>query len=149
MNTKIRSLIITFIAAGSITATMAPAISQAQPIDRSGGVVATMRRKVNPCTQLNANYNKAQEALLEAIEKAKDVVYGTSLEINQTQVKEAEGQVNLASIAAFEWGCSVAARKTAPPLGVAVPVTGITSTPSVAITSPVVKKVTSPVTAVG
>jgi len=151
MNTKIRTTIITLTAAASIaTATFAPAISQAQPIDRSGGIVATKMRQLknNPCPQLLSNYNNAQGALLDAVEKAKSLYERTIEETNAANVREAEGNLASASIAAWEYGCFGAASET-PPARVVAPVTGITSTPP-ATTKPVVAaNATRPVTALG
>ncbi len=141
MNTRIRTTIIGLIAAGSFAAAIAPAVSQAQPIDRSGGVVTAKRRQLsNPCGQLTGNYNKAQETLLDALEEAKNVTDSVTEGINQTRVKEAEGAANLASIAAWEYGC-FAASESAPP-SVVAPVTVITSTPTVTTKPVVVKTVT-------
>jgi hypothetical protein len=82
---------------------------------------------VNPCGGINASYNKAYEALLEAIEAKKEQADKVHPEMTQAEaqanIEEAEAQVHLASIAAFEWGCD-AAMHTSPTSVVRAPVGG-------------------------
>jgi len=70
-----------------------------------------------PCSGINSNYNKAYEALLEAIETKKEQAGKVHPDMSQAEaqagIEEAEAQVHLAGIAAFEWGCDVAIHPTA------------------------------------
>jgi hypothetical protein len=109
MNTKIRTAIITLIAAGSFAATtVAPAVSQAQPIDRSGGAVAMKLRnqKNNPCPGINTNLSNGQQVLGDSLDwKA----LKNAGEANATKgIAEGEAAVNIASGEAFEAGCDPA-----------------------------------------
>ena len=82
----------------------------------------------DPCTAINANYNKAYETLLEDLQSQKELVNTVNPQLTQGEggaaearkkVEEAEAAVHLAEIAAFEWGCDVALRHT-PPTSVVV-----------------------------
>lgn len=119
MLSKTRTTIITLVASASfVVASMAPAVSQAQwhTYCVSGHCITHKNFTsggVNPCAGTTANYNKAYEALLEAIQTKKEQADKVHPEMTQaeaqTKIEEAEAQVHLASIAAFEWGCDVAA----------------------------------------
>jgi hypothetical protein len=86
-----------------------------------------------PCAAISGNYTKAYEALLEAIQTKKEQADKVDPEMTQAEaqakVEEAEAQVHLASVAAFEWGCDIAAH-TSPASVVVAPVGAIQSTPA-------------------
>jgi hypothetical protein len=119
MNTRIRTMIAAVaVCAGFAAATIAPAVSQAQwhTYCVSGHCITHTNYTVggvSPCTGINSSYNKAYETLLEAIQAKKEQAEQVHPEMTQAeaqaQIEEAEAQVHLASIAAFEWGCDVAA----------------------------------------
>lgn len=75
---------------------------------------------VSPCAGIGSNYSKAYEGLLEALQNKKEQADKVHPEMTQKeaqeQVEEAEAAVHAADLAAFEWGCSVAApASTVPP----------------------------------
>jgi hypothetical protein len=133
---KIRASIIALVASTSFAvAGVAPAVSQAQwhTYCVSGHCITHTNYKsggVNPCEGINGNYNKAYEGLLEAIqtkiEQADKVQPEMTQAEAQAKIEEAEAQVHLASIAAFEWGCDVAVH-TAPTPVVVAPVGSVRS----------------------
>jgi hypothetical protein len=128
---KIRASIIALIASlGFAAAAVAPAVSQAQwhTYCVAGHCVTHANYTlggVDPCTGINANYNKAYEALLEAIQNKQEQADKVHPEMTQAEaqakIEEDEAQVHLQSIAAFEWGCDVAAH-TSPTSPVVAPV---------------------------
>jgi hypothetical protein len=67
---------------------------------------------VSPCSAIGASYGKAYEGLLDALQAEKELPDKVHPEMTpaeaQAAVEAAEAQVNLAGIAAFEWGCGVA-----------------------------------------
>ena len=74
----------------------------------------------SPCARIGSNYSKAYESLLEALQNQKELPDKVHPEMTQKeaqeQVEEAEAAVHAADLAAFEWGCSVAApARTVPP----------------------------------
>ena len=97
---------------------------------------------MDPCGGVNANYNKAYEALLEAIQTKKEQADKVHPEMTQAEaqakIEEAEAQAHLASIAAFEWGCDVAAR-TSPASVVVTPVGVVQGSPEVRSSLPSVQ----------
>jgi Skp family chaperone for outer membrane proteins len=113
LSTKTRTTIIALVAASSFAvASVAPAVSQAQwhTYCVSGHCITHSnftRGGADPCVGINANYNKAYEALLEAIQTKKEQADKVHPEMTQAEaqakIEEAEAQVHLASIAAFEW----------------------------------------------
>lgn len=119
MSIKIRTTVVALVASISFAAaTVAPAVSQAQwhTICFSGHCTTHKNFTtggVDPCAGAKAGYDKAYEALLEAIQTKKEEADKVNPEMTQAEaqaaVEEAEAQVHLASIAAFEWGCDVAA----------------------------------------
>jgi hypothetical protein len=123
LSTKIRTAIIALVASASfVVASVAPAVSQAQwhTICVSGHCITHTNFTVGgvaPCVGINGNYNKAYEGLLEAIQTKKEQADKVHPEMTQAeaqaQIEEAEAQVHLASIAAFEWGCDVAMHTSA------------------------------------
>ncbi|MFI4990863.1 MAG: hypothetical protein ACHQHO_08140 [Solirubrobacterales bacterium] len=130
MLSKTRITIVTLVAsAGLAVAAVAPAVSQAQwhTYCVSGHCIThknfTTGGGVNPCVGANENYNKAYEALLDAIQNKKDQADRVHPEMTQAeaqaQIEEAEGRVHLASVAAFEWGCDVAVHSSPGSLGTA------------------------------
>ena len=137
LSTKIRTTIVALVAAGSFAAaTVAPTVSQAQwhTICMSGHCTTHNNFKVgggDPCTGINANYSKAYEALLDAIQTKNELADKVHPEMTQAeaqaQIEEDEAQVHLASIAAFEWGCDVALR-ISPTRVVRAPIHGIRAT---------------------
>ena len=134
MLSKTRTTIITLVASASFAvASVAPAVSQAQwhTYCVSGHCITHKNFTsggVNPCVGTNANYNKAYEAVLEAIQTKKEQADKVHPEMTQAEaqakIEEDEAQVHLASIAAFEWGCDVAAH-TSPTSVVVAPVGAI------------------------
>jgi hypothetical protein len=145
LSTKIRTTVVGLVAsAGFLVASVAPAVSQAQwhtycvsghcithTNFTSGGVEA--------CPGINANYNKAYEGLLEAIQTKKEQADKVHPEITQAEaqvkIEEAEAQVHLASIAAFEWGCDVAVH-TSPASTVVAPVGAVQASPEGSTSKP-------------
>jgi len=135
MLSKTRTATITLVAALSFAgASLIPTVAQAQwhSYCVAGHCVTHSNFTtggVDPCVGINANYNKAYEALLEDIQTKKEQADKVHPEMTQAeaqaQIEEAEAQVHLASIAAFEWGCDVAAH-TSPTSAVAtVPYTSL------------------------
>jgi hypothetical protein len=118
MNTKIRTAIITLIAAGGFaTATVAPAVSQAQwhTICNAGHCTTHQNAKLNgkaPCEAIKAASGGAYDGLLGAIGPRPVLVNGpsgTQVEAERThQIEEEEARVAAAERAAFEYGCSPA-----------------------------------------
>jgi hypothetical protein len=127
LSTKTRTTIIALVASASFAAaSLAPAVSQAQwhTICYAGHCTTHQNYTVggvDPCTGLNSNYGKAYEALLEAIETKKEQADKVHPEMTQSEaqakIDEAEAQVHLVSIAAFEWGCAAAARTSPTSVG--------------------------------
>jgi len=118
MLSKTRFTIATMIATASFAiAAVAPAVSQAQWHTYCVAGHCTTHTNftiggVSPCVGVGASYNKAYEALLEAIQNKKEQADKVHPEMTQAeaqaQIEEAEAQVHLAGIAAFEWGCDIA-----------------------------------------
>ena len=118
ISTKIRTTIIALVASASFAAaSVAPAVSQAQwhTICMAGHCTTHQNYTVggvDPCTGINSNYSKAYEGLLEAIQTKKEQADKVHPEMTQAEaqvkIEEAEAQVHLADIAAFEWGCEAA-----------------------------------------
>jgi hypothetical protein len=138
MLSKTRTTIITVVALASIAVVaVAPAVSQAQWHTLCSAGHCTTHKNftiggVDPCVGANANYGKAYEGLLEAIQTKKEEADKVHPEMTQAEaqaeIEEAEAQVHLASIAAFEWGCDVAAHTSPASTGV-VPVGGLKHSP--------------------
>ena len=138
LSTKIRTTIIALVASASfVVAAVAPAVSQAQwhTYCVSGHCITHTNYTsggVSPCDGINANYNKAYEALLDAIQTKKEQADKVHPEMTQAeaqaQIEEAEAQVHLASIAAFEWGCDVAVHTSPTPV-VVTPVGAVQASP--------------------
>lgn len=134
LGTKIRTTVITLVAALSFAgASLIPTVAQAQWHTYCVAGHCTTHTNftlggVNPCGGINASSNKAYEALLEAIEAKKEQADKVHPEMTQAEaqanIEEAEAQVHLASIAAFEWGCD-AAMHTSPTSVVRAPVGAI------------------------
>ncbi len=118
MNSKIRTVIISLVAAGSVATTMAaPAVSQAQwhTICNAGHCITHQNAKVNgkaPCEAVKAGSGSAYDGLLDAIGPRPVLVNGpsgTQVEAERThQIEEEEARVAAAERAAFEWGCGPA-----------------------------------------
>ena len=75
----------------------------------------------SPCAKIGSNYSKAYEGLLEALQNQKEQLDKVHPEMTQKeaqeQVEDAEAAVHAADLAAFEWGCTVAApSRTVPPV---------------------------------
>jgi len=129
MLSKTRITVLTLItSAGFAVASAAPAVSQAQwhTYCVSGHCVTHKNFTtggVNPCAGVNANYDKAYEAMLEAIQAKKEQADKVHPEMTQAeaqaQIEEAEARVHLAEVAAFEWGCDVAMHTSSTSLGAA------------------------------
>ncbi len=145
MLSKTRTTILALVASASFAvAAAAPAVSQAQwhTYCVSGHCTTHQNFKIggqDPCGAINSNYNKAYEGLLEAIQTKKEQADKVHPEMTQAeaqaQIEEAEAQVHLASIAAFEWGCA-AAMHTSPGRVVVAPV-GKVKVASKVVSSPV------------
>jgi hypothetical protein len=133
---KIRTGVIALVASASFgVAAVVPAVSQAQwhTYCVSGHCIThTNYTSGDPCAGIGANYNKAYEVLLEAIQTKKEQADKVQPEMTQAEaqakIEEAEAQVHLASIAAFEWGCDVAVH-TSPTSVVVAPVGAVQSSP--------------------
>lgn len=84
---------------------------------------------VSPCSGISSTYDKAYEALLEALQNKKEQADKVHPEMTQTeaqeQIEEAEARVHAASLASFEWGCDVAAAAHTSPVSVKAQVTAI------------------------
>lgn len=125
---RIRTTAVTIVAALSFAgASLVPAAAQAQwhTYCVAGHCITHTNFTLggtNPCTTVNSNYNKAYETLLEAIQNKKEQADKVHPEMTQAEaqaeIEADEAQVHLASIAAFEWGCDVAAMHTSPTTGV-------------------------------
>lgn len=134
LSTRIRTTAIALSAALSFAgASLAPTVAQAQwhTYCVAGHCTTHTNFKLegtDPCGAINAKYNSAYEALLEAIEAKKTQSDKVHPEMSQAEaqagIEEAEAQVHLASIAAFEWGCDVAMHTSASSTG-KLPVTAI------------------------
>jgi hypothetical protein len=135
LRTKIRTTVIALVATLSFAgASLVPTVAQAQwhTYCTSGHCITHTNFTiggVSPCTAIDANYNKAYDGLLEALQTEKELPDKVHPEMTQAEaqagVEAAEGQVHLASIASFEWGCSVTSQAASTPV-VKVPV-GATS----------------------
>jgi len=135
MLSKTRTTTITLVAALSFAgASLIPTVAQAQwhTYCVAGHCMTHSNYTtgvVDPCVGINANYNKAYEALLEDIQTKKEEADKVHPEMTQAeaqaQIEEAEAQVHLASIAAFEWGCDVAAHTSPTSAVVTVPYTSL------------------------
>jgi hypothetical protein len=144
--TKIRTSIITLVAAFSFGgAAIVPTASQAQwhTYCMSGHCITHTNFKiggVDPCVGAIGNYNKAYDSLLDAIQTKKEQADKVQPEMTQAEaqakIEEAEGQVHLASIAAFEWGCDVAAH-AAPTSVVVAPIGAVQGSPEGSTLPPV------------
>ncbi len=129
MLSKTRITIVTLVASAAFAvAAVIPAVSQAQWHTYCVAGHCTTHKNftnggVSPCVGANANYNKAYEALLDAIQNKKEQADKVHPEMTQAeaqaQIEEAEGRVHLASVAAFEWGCDVAVHTSSGSLGAA------------------------------
>ena len=145
--TKIRASIIALVVSLSFAAAaVAPAVSQAQwhTYCVAGHCVTHANFTsggVDPCTGINSNYNKAYEALLEAIQTKQEQADKVHPEMTQAEaqakIEEDEAQVHLDSIAAFEWGCDVAVHAS-PTSPVVAPVGAVQASPA-ATTVPTVQ----------
>jgi hypothetical protein len=123
LSTRIRTTAAGLIAALSFAgASLVPTAAQAQwhTYCVAGHCITHTNFKLegnDPCGGINAKYNSAYEALLEAIEGKKTLSDKVHPEMTpaeaQAEVEAAEAQVHLASIAAFEWGCDVAMHTSA------------------------------------
>jgi hypothetical protein len=122
LSRKLRTLIVASVATFSFAAaSIVPAVSQAQWHTYCVSGQCTTHKNftiggVEPCVGINGNYDKAYEGLLEAIQNKQDQADKVHPEMTQAEaqakVEEAEAQVHLASVAAFEWGCDVALRSS-------------------------------------
>ena len=131
LRTKIRTTVITLVAALSFAgASLVPTAAQAQwhTYCTSGHCITHTNFTiggVSPCTAIDANSSKAYEGLLEALQTEKELPDKVHPEMTEAEaqagVEAAEAQVHLASIASFEWGCSVASQAGSPSV-VKVPV---------------------------
>jgi hypothetical protein len=129
MLSKTRTTIITLVASASFAgASLVPTAAQAQWHNYcvAGHCITHANYTYgDPC----ANYNKAYEGLLEALQRQKELAvtvnpgevqgYGGEAEA-KAAVEEAEARVHQAEIAAFEYGCNIAA-KTSQTSGVVAP----------------------------
>jgi hypothetical protein len=125
LSTKIRTAIIALVASAGV-ASAAPAVSQAQwhTYCVAGHCITHSNfTSGDPCVGINGNYNKDYETLLEDIQTKKEQADKVHPEMTQAEaqakIEEAEAQVHLDSIAAFEWGCSVAVHTSPTPVVVA------------------------------
>jgi len=131
LRTKIRIAVIPLVAVLSFTgASLLPNAAQAQWHTICTAGHCTTHKNftiggVSPCSAIGANYGKAYEGLLEALQAEKELPDKVHPEMTpaeaQADVEEAEAQVHSASIASFEWGCDIAAQAMSTP-GVKVPV---------------------------
>ena len=127
LSNRIRTTAVGFAAALSLAgASLGAATAQAQwhTICMAGHCTTHTNFKLegtNPCSAINSNYSKAYEGLLEAIEEKKqqgDKVHPEMTQAEaQAEIEEAEAQVHLASIAAFEWGCDAALHTSTSAIG--------------------------------
>jgi hypothetical protein len=139
--TKIRASIIALVASLSFAAAaVAPAVSQAQwhTYCVAGHCITHANYTsggVDPCAGINANYNKAYETLLEAIQTKNEQADKVQPEMTQAEaqakIEEDEAQVHLASVAAFEWGCDIAVHTSpiSPTSPVVAPVGAVQASP--------------------
>src|SRR3984893_16080282 len=145
--TKIRASIIALVVSLSFAAAaVAPAVSQAQwhTYCVAGPCVTHANFTsggVDPCTGINSNYNKAYEALLEAIQTKQEQADKVHPEMTQAEaqakIEEDEEQDHLDSIAASESGCDVAVHSS-PTSPVVAPVGAVQASPA-ATTVPTVQ----------
>ena len=123
LRTKISTTVITLVAALSFAgASLVPTAAQAQwhTICTAGHCITHTNFTiggVGPCTAIDANYSKAYDGLLEALQTEKELPDKVHPEMTkaeaQAAVEDAEAQVHLASIASFEWGCNAASQASA------------------------------------
>ncbi len=126
LRTKIRTTVIALVAAlGLAGASLVPAAAQAQwhTICTAGHCTTHTNFTiggVSPCAAIDANYGKAYEGLLGALQAQKELPDKVHPEMTpaeaQAAVEEAEGQVHQASVASFEWGCSAASLAASKPV---------------------------------
>jgi hypothetical protein len=122
-STKVRTAIVALVAsASSGVAALAPAVSQAQWHNYCVAGHCTTHQNFTiggkePCEVIKANYEKAYDGLLQALEPRAVLVNGPSgpqVEAERAhQIEEEEGRVREAEREAFTWGCDVAARTSA------------------------------------
>ena len=123
MLTKTRTAIITLIAALSFAgASLVPKAAQAQwhTYCTAGHCITHTNFTiggVSPCSAIDANYSKAYDGLLEALQTEKELPDKVHPEMTkaeaQAAVEDAEAQVHLASIGSFECSCSAASQAAA------------------------------------
>ena len=125
--TKITTIAVSLAAALSFAgAAMVPTAAQAQwhTLCIDGHCITHTNYTIggeSPCARIGSNYSKAYEGLLEALQNQKELPDKVHPEMTpkeaQEQVEDAEAAVHAADLAAFEWGCSVAApSRTVPPV---------------------------------
>jgi hypothetical protein len=124
--TKIRTTVLALVATLSLAgASLVPAAAQAQwhTYCTAGHCITHTNFTiggVSPCAAIEAGYGKAYDGLLEALQKEKELPDRVHPEMTpaeaQAAVEDAEAQVHLASIASFEWGCSVTSQATSAPV---------------------------------
>jgi hypothetical protein len=129
--TKISTALISLIAALSIAGpSLVPSAAQAQYHNYCvGGHCFTHTNFTiggqSPCTAIGGSYDKAYGGLLEALQNQKELPTQVHPKMTpaeaQAAVEDAEAQLHLASIASFEWGCSITSQAASVP-GVKVPV---------------------------
>lgn len=118
LSTKIRTIIVALVAsAGFAGATVAPAVSQAQwhTICYAGHCTTHQNYTIggqSPCSSVKSSYDKAYDALLEAIENKRVQAGKVDPEMTQAEaqarIEEDEAAVEAASLSNFEWGCDIA-----------------------------------------
>jgi len=118
LRTKICTAVISLVAVLSLAgASLVPSAAQAQWHTYCTAGHCTTHTNytiggVSPCAAISSNYGKAYEGLLNALQTQKELPDKVHPEMTQAEaraaVEEAEAQVNLAGIAAFEWGCGIA-----------------------------------------
>lgn len=133
-STKVRTIIVAVVASsGFAVAGVVPAASQAQWHNYcvAGHCVEHTNYTIGgktPCETVKNNYNNAYDGLLQAIDEKPIYVNGPSAsqveQERQAQIEAEEARVREAERESFEWGCDVAAARTAPTSG------GVVSTAS-------------------
>ena len=128
LSTKVRTAIIAVVASsGFAVAGVVPAASQAQWHNYcvAGHCVEHTNYTIGgktPCETVKDNYNNAYDGLLNAIDEKALYVNGPSAsqaeQERAAQIEAEEARVREAERASFEWGCDVAAARTAPSSGV-------------------------------